>query len=465
MKLWGGRFTADTHPLVRDFHSSIHFDQRLYRQDIQGSLAHAKMLGEAGLLSHDEVSQIQSGLLEILKEIESGQIQFDSNAEDIHMNIERLLTLKIGNTAKKLHTARSRNDQVALDLRLYLLAEIQEVQSSLLALVKTLIALAQNHVHTLMPGYTHLQRAQPITLAHHLLAYVAMFERDYERFSEGKARTAVSPLGSGALAGTPLPINRELTAQFLNLPSVSSNTLDAVSDRDFAIEFCSHASILMMHLSRLSEELILWSSQEFKFVELDDAFSTGSSMMPQKKNPDIPELVRGKTGRVYGNLLTLLTVLKGLPLAYNKDLQEDKEALFDTVNTIKACLSVMSPLLESLKFNQEQMSRATRLGFLNATDLADFLVEKNIPFRECHEIVGKLVRYCVDHSKSLEDLSLQEFQEFSPAISEDVYIALDLRRSVDLRKVTGGPSSQATQVALEKAAHWLKSKLTGTHCC
>ena len=371
-KLWGGRFQKETDKLVEDFHSSISFDQRLYRQDIRGSQAHARMLGKTGIISEKEAEQIIQGLEEILAHIEEGRLEFEVGAEDIHMNIEKVLIDRIGQVGKKLHTARSRNDQVALDTRLYLKEEIRSIQSLLINLQETLLRLSREHLDTIMPGYTHLQKAQPITYAHYLMAYFQMFKRDWERLEDCYGRTDVLPLGSGALAGTTFPIDRQMVAEELGFAAISENSLDAVSDRDYVIEFIAAVSLLMMHLSRFCEEIILWSSDEFRFLELDDAYSTGSSIMPQKKNPDVAELIRGKTGRVYGHLMALLTVLKSLPLAYNKDLQEDKEALFDTVDTAKKCLLIFTPMLKSLKVNRDRMLEAARSGFTNATDMADY---------------------------------------------------------------------------------------------
>lgn len=455
MKLWGGRFAKSTDKLVEDFHSSIHFDQRLYRQDIMGSIAHATMLGEQGIISPAEADQILAGLKELLAEIEAGKVEFDIAAEDIHMNIEKLLTEKIGPVGKKLHTARSRNDQVALDIRLYLREEIGQIKHLLLELIETLYELADQHTETVMPGYTHLQRAQPITLAHHLLAYIAMFQRDVERLQDTLKRVNVCPLGSGALAGTTFPLNRGRVAELLDFPAITMNSLDAVSDRDFAIEFCAAAALIMMHLSRFSEEIILWSSSEFAFIELDDAFSTGSSIMPQKKNPDVAELVRGKSGRVYGDLMALLTVMKGLPLAYNKDMQEDKEALFDAIDTVKGCLLVFTPMLATMKVREDNLRRAAQGGFTNATDLADYLAKKGVPFREAHEIVGKAVLYCVQQGKALEEVTLAEYQQMSPVFDEDLYEAISIDHCVKARQVPGGPAPAATRTALQQVERWL----------
>lgn len=447
-KLWGGRFSKNTDKLVEDFHSSISFDKRLYYWDIKGSMAHARMLGDTGIITQGEAQLIIKGLEEILEEIEKGQIEFDLGAEDIHMNIEVLLIKKIGDTGKKLHTGRSRNDQVALDARLYLRAEAEEIGHMLKELLETLLNLAQKHLMTIMPGYTHLQRAQPISLAHHLLAYFQMFLRDANRLQDCVKRINISPLGSGALAGTTFPLDRSQVAKELGFADITMNSIDGVSDRDYQIEFMSFASLVMMHLSRFCEELIFWSSQEVQFIEMDDGYSTGSSIMPQKKNPDVAELIRGKTGRVYGNLMALLTVMKGLPLAYNKDMQEDKEALFDTVDTIKKCLIVFIPMLATMKINKDKMLKASQGGFTNATDLADYLVKKGLPFRDAHEVVGKLVAYCLGAGKSLEHLSLEEFEEFSPLIGEDVYQEISVETCVKKRNIIGGPAPEQVQWAI-----------------
>lgn len=449
-KLWGGRFSKNTDKLVEDFHSSISFDKRLYYWDVKGSIAHARMLADTGVISQEEALLIIKGLNEILKEIEEGEVEFDLSAEDIHMNIEILLTKKIGDTGKKLHTGRSRNDQVALDTRLYLRAEIDTIQDLLKELLKTLLDLAEKHLDTVMPGYTHLQRAQPVTLAHHLMAYFQMFSRDKERLEDCRKRVNISPLGSGALAGTTFPLNREQVASELGFSGITMNSIDGVSDRDYIIEFMSCASIMMMHLSRFCEELIFWSSQEVEFIDMDDAYSTGSSIMPQKKNPDVAELVRGKTGRVYGNLMAMLTVMKGLPLAYNKDMQEDKEGLFDTVDTLKKCLLVFSPMLATMKVNKEKMLNASKGGFTNATDLADYLVKKGLPFRDAHEVVGKMVAYCLSSNKSLDDLSIKELQGFSPLIEEDVYQEISVYTCVEKRNIPGGPAAEQVRIAIEE---------------
>ncbi|MCQ2559432.1 MAG: argininosuccinate lyase [Clostridia bacterium] len=447
-KLWGGRFQKATSHLVEDFHSSISFDCRLYRYDIEGSKAHARMLGKTGIISQTESEELIDGLEAVLADIEAGKVEFLVEAEDIHMNVELLLTQKIGETAKKLHTGRSRNDQVALDVRLFLRDEIGQVDQLLKDLLQTLLDLAQQNLSVIMPGYTHLQRAQPITLAHHLLAYGQMFQRDRERLADVRKRTNILPLGAGALAGTTYDSDPQFVADQLGFADLCDNSLDAVSDRDFVVEFCAAASLIMVHLSRFCEEIILWASAEFAFIELDDAYSTGSSMMPQKKNPDVAELIRGKSGRVFGDLMALLTMLKGLPLAYNKDMQEDKEALFDALDTVKKCLLIFRPLLATLKINPQRMRQAGQGGFTNASDWADYLVKKGLPFRECHAVAGKLVFYALEQQKSLEELSLAEFKKFCPLIEQDVYPAIALEQCVQARQKLAGPAS--VQQAIEK---------------
>lgn len=456
MKLWGGRFTKKTDQLTEDFNASIAFDSRMYRQDIEGSIAHACMLARQGILTPAERDLIIKGLQEIKAGLEAGQLEFTVEAEDVHMNIETMLTAKIGELGKKLHTARSRNDQVALDVRLYLRDEISGIRELILALEGALLKLANEHLETVMPGYTHLQKAQPITLAHHLLAYFEMLRRDIGRLDDCRQRLLAMPLGSGALAATGFPLDRDFVKEQLGFNEVTRNSLDGVSDRDFAVEFCSFASLLMMHLSRFSEELILWSSEEFSFISFDDAFSTGSSIMPQKKNPDIAELVRGKTGRVYGDLITLLTLMKALPLAYNKDMQEDKEALFDAVDTVKKCLLVFTPMLLTSTFNREKMARAASGGFTNATDLADYLVNKGLAFRDAHEVVGRTVLYCLEHSLSLQQLDLAVYKQFSDLIEDDVYDYLDIYQCVARRKIPGGPAPATVRKALGEADEWME---------
>ncbi len=428
MKLWKGRFSKAANSSAEAFNASIETDQRLYKQDIQGSMAHALMLGRQGIISMEEAEAIRISLREILEDIENGKVEFTIEQEDIHMNIETLLTQRIGDAGKKLHTARSRNDQVATDLRLYQKEEIHKVQALLQDLIDTLENLAEEHKETVMPGYTHLQRAQPVTLAMHLCAYVEMFKRDLDRFRDCLKRTDLLPLGAGALAGTTYPIDREFVAKELGFSGICENTMDAVSDRDFAIEFVSCCAMTMMHLSRLCEELILWNSTEFSFIEMDDAFSTGSSIMPQKKNPDMAELIRGKTGRVYGDLFALLTIMKGLPLAYNKDMQEDKPTLFDAGDTLKDCLSILTQVIRTMEIKTQNMEKAANSGFMNATDAADYLVKKGLPFRDCHEIIGKMVLYCINENKNLDDLTLEEFKNFSPLFEADIYDAIDIKK-------------------------------------
>jgi argininosuccinate lyase len=439
-KAWAGRFNQPTDDLVEHFTASILFDRRLYAYDILGSIAHCRMLAKCGIIAEEEASAIIHGLREIEAEIERGSFVFDVRWEDIHMHIERRLIETIGPVGGKLHTARSRNDQIALDVRLYLRDEIRTILADILQLQRTLIDLAERHLDVIMPGYTHLQRAQPIRLSHHLLAYDEMFERDRQRFAECLTRVNVLPLGAGALATTTYPIDRSYVAQLLDFPALAENSLDAVSDRDFVIECCADAALVMMHLSRLSQELTLWCSAEFGFIELSDAFATGSSIMPQKKNPDVAELARGKTGRVYGHLQGVLTMMKGLPLAYNSDMQEDKEALFDVIDTVKACLRVFAPMLATLTVHPERMRRAAAEGFGTATDMADYLAAKGLPFREAHEIVGRIVRHCLAHQQGLEDLSLEELQAFSPLFEIGVYTAIALDAAVDRRQVRGGPA-------------------------
>ena len=444
MKLWGGRFRKETDDLVNDFNSSIQFDCRLYREDIQGSLAHAAMLADCGIISREDEAAIRAGLEGILADIEAGKVEFTADNEDIHMNVEALLTERIGAAGKRLHTARSRNDQVAVDLRLYLRREIGEIVDQILDLQEAILAKAKEHQNTVMPGYTHLQRAQPISFAQHLLAYGAMLRRDVGRLLDCRARMNECPLGSGALAGTTYPIDRWETAKALGFTAPMGNSLDGVSDRDYAIELLSALSVLMMHLSRFSEEIILWCSWEFKFIELDDAYSTGSSIMPQKKNPDVAELVRGKTGRVYGDLMGLLTTMKGLPLAYNKDMQEDKEPVFDAVDTVKLCLPVFTGMIATMKVLPENMRRAASAGFINATDCADYLTKKGLPFRDAYTAVGNLVYYCTERGKGLEDLSLEELRQISPLFDGDVYEALGLEACMGQRKSWGGPAPEET---------------------
>lgn len=461
MKLWGGRFEKSTDALVEDFHSSISFDQRLYKQDIQGSIAHARMLGEIGVLTPAEAEQIIEGLGGILADIQAGKVQFEVGAEDIHMNVEKLLTERVGTVGKKVHTGRSRNDQVALDLRLFLREEIDHTRDLLVQLLRTVLELAKEHQETWMPGYTHMQKAQPITFAHHMMAYSQMFLRDLDRLKDTRKRLNRSPLGSGALAGTTFPLNREKVAQELGFDGVTWNSIDGVSDRDFALEFLSAASILMMHLSRLCEELVLWSTGEFQFVTMDDGYSTGSSIMPQKKNPDVAELVRGKTGRVYGDLIALLVVMKGLPLAYNKDMQEDKEQVFDAVDTLQKSLLVVEPMLRTMKVNRNAMAEGAKGGFTNATDLADYLAKKSVPFREAHEIVGHLVLFCSKRGCGLEDLTLKEFKEFSLVFEEDLFESIGIEYCVRHRSIPGGPAPESVRQAIGLTEKALEEMIWG----
>jgi len=450
-KPWGGRFTEATASSAETFSASIHFDMRLYRHDIAGSKAHAKMLAKVGLINGSELEQILVGLTEIEAEIETNTFVFRPELEDIHMNIEKALVEKVGQAGEKLHTARSRNDQVALDMRLYLREESLHVIGLLSDLQKGFVGMAREYLGLLMPGYTHLQRAQPVLLSHHLLAYFEMFKRDKQRLSDCLKRINVLPLGSGALAGTSLPIDRDFVAKELGFPEVSANSMDAVSDRDFIVEFLAACGLIQIHLSRFSEELVLWTCQEFNFVEIADRYCTGSSIMPQKKNPDMPELIRGKSGRVVGNLMTVLTVLKGLPMTYNRDLQEDKEPVFDTVDTVNQSLTVMAELLSGLSFNRETLEHATETGFMTATDLAEYLVRKNIPFRQAHSIVGKAVAFCIENTKELTDLTLEELQVFSDVIAEDVFGVLGAEGSANSRNTSGGTGITQVEKALESA--------------
>lgn len=449
-KMWQGRFKKELDSAVNAFNSSISFDYRMYKSDIEGSIAHSAMLNKQGILSDADKELIHDGLNSILKDIENGSLEFDMTAEDIHMFIEAELTKRIGDAGKRLHTARSRNDQVATDIRLYLRDEIKTVKDLIIALVSVILDIADKNTETIMPGYTHLQRAQPITFAHQLMAYAEMFTRDIDRLCDTAKRLNSLPLGACALAGTTHNIDRFYTAELLKFDSVCRNSIDAVSDRDFVIELASAFSIIMMHLSRFSEEIILWCSHEFKFIELDDAYATGSSIMPQKKNPDIAELVRGKTGRVYGDLMTLLTVMKGLPLAYNKDMQEDKEAIFDALDNTKLCLSTFIPMLKTLKVNPVNMLNASKKGFINATDAADYLTKKGVPFRDAYKATGELVGYCVDNELTLEELSIDEFKRVNSAFDNDIYAEIDLKNCVNKRNVYGAPSSDAVKANIKE---------------
>ena len=463
MKLWGGRFRKETDSLVNDFNASIHFDARLYQEDIQGSMAHARMLSDCGIISPEDNRQIQEGLAAILADVEAGRVEFTADNEDIHMNVEALLTQRIGAAGKRLHTARSRNDQVAVDLRLHLRREICEITGQILDLQQAILEQARAHTNTVMPGYTHLQRAQPISFAQHLLAYGEQLKRDVTRLADCKRRMNVCPLGSGALAGTTYPIDRFETARLLGFDGPCSNSLDGVSDRDYALELLSGLSILMMHLSRFAEEVILWCSWEFKFVELDDAYSTGSSIMPQKKNPDVAELVRGKTGRVYGSLITLLTVMKGLPLAYNKDMQEDKEPVFDAVDTVKMCLPVFAGMIATMRVLPENMRRAAGGGFINATDCADYLTRKGMAFRDAYTTVGNLVYYCTQQGKLLEELTLEELKNISPLFGEDVYEALSLETCMGQRRSHGGPAPEETERQIRELEAFITEQRADRH--
>ena len=457
-KLWGGRFEGTVEDWVEQFGASISFDHQLAKFDLMGSLAHVQMLGQTGILSLEEAEQIQDGLKALLRDLEAGELHFDIANEDIHMNMEVLLTEKIGPLAGKLHTARSRNDQVATDMHLYLKEQLGHVLDKLANLNSVLLDLAEKHVETIMPGYTHLQHAQPISFAHHLMAYYNMFQRDSERFAFNLKHTDLSPLGAAALAGTTFPIDRQLSSDLLGFQQPYTNSLDAVSDRDFILEFLSNASILMMHMSRFCEEIINWCSFEYQYISLSDSFSTGSSIMPQKKNPDMAELIRGKTGRVYGNLLGLLTVMKSLPLAYNKDLQEDKEGMFDTVETILNSLDVLAGMLSSMQVNKAKMQQSTENDFSNATELADYLAEKGLPFREAHEIVGKLVLDSIKHGKNIQDWDLEELQAYHPLIEEDIYIYLRPETAVQRRNSLGGTGFEQVKYQIEQAKKELKGE-------
>ena len=447
-KMWAGRFTKEVDERVNDFNSSISFDHRMYRQDIEGSIAHATMLGECGIIDIEESKKIIEGLKGILADIDSGKLQFDPTAEDIHMFVEAELTSRLGDTGKRLHTARSRNDQVALDIRMNLKVEADEIIALVKELEQTILNMAEKHLTTVMPGYTHMQRAQPITFAHHLMAYANMLLRDLGRLEDCKKRLNIMPLGSGALASTTYPINRQRVCDLLGFDEITQNSLDGVSDRDFCIELASAISMLMMHLSRFSEEIILWCSWEFKFVELDDAYATGSSIMPQKKNPDVTELIRGKTGRVYGDLNTLLVMMKGTPLAYNKDMQEDKEAIFDAVDTVKLCLKTFIPMLDTMTVLKDNMRNAAAKGFINATDCADYLVKKGMPFRDAYKITGTLVHTCIELGCTLETLPIEEYKKLTDTFDNDVYDAICLDTCVMQRKAAGGPAPESVKAQI-----------------
>ena len=452
MKLWGGRFTKETNQLVHNFNASLSFDQKFYHQDIQGSIAHVTMLERQGILTKEDKDAIVHGLEEILADIENGHLVFSPEHEDIHSFVEANLIERIGEAGKRLHTGRSRNDQVALDMRLYTRDEVDNTHHLIVELLHTLLTIMEENVHTYMPGFTHLQKAQPVTLAHHIGAYFEMFKRDRERLIDIRSRMNYCPLGSGALAGTTYPLDRDYTASLLGFYGPTLNSMDGVSDRDYLIEFLSALSTIMMHLSRFCEEIIIWNSNEYQFVEIDDSYSTGSSIMPQKKNPDIAELIRGKTGRVYGALTSLLTTMKGIPLAYNKDMQEDKELSFDAIDTVKGCLSLFNGMISTMKFRNDIMENSAKNGFTNATDAADYLVNHGVPFRDAHGIVGQLVLYCIDKNISLDDMTLEEYKAISPVFEEDIYDAISLKTCVEKRLTIGAPSSEAMEkiIAIEK---------------
>jgi argininosuccinate lyase len=457
-KLWQGRFDQPTNKQVEDYTASIHFDKRLYRYDIEGSIAHCRMLAECGIISHDEANIIVENLGEILREIDRGLLDIGSSQEDIHMAIEQRLIQKIGDVGGKLHTARSRNDQICLDMRLYIRDAINQCRHLVLEVQKAIVSVAEQHMGVIMPGYTHMQHAQPVLLSHHLMAYYEMFRRDEERFADCLKRANVLPLGSAALAGTTFPIDMELTARLLNFPAVTTNSMDAVSDRDYLIEFNAASAILMMHVSRIAEELILWSTTEFAFTDISDAFCTGSSIMPQKKNPDVPELMRGKAGRVFGNLMALLTLCKGLPLSYNRDLQEDKEPVFDSVDTVMSTLRLLARLLPEIAFRREKMEQMAGEGFTLATDLADYLVRKGIPFRKAHHAVGQIVQHCIQQNKQLSECNLEEFKSFHKAYDADVYQYIEMAGAIDQRTSIGGTASSRVSEAIDRARSDLASK-------
>lgn len=455
-QLWKGRFKKELAKETNDFNSSIKFDKRMFEEDIKGSMAHAAMLGAAGIIDKSESEKIVDGLDGILKDIKNGVLEIDESAEDIHTFVEGELTKRLGDTGKRLHTARSRNDQVALDIRLTLRKEIGTIEEQVKELIGVICEKAEENKLTIMPGYTHLQRAQPITFAHHIMAYAAMLCRDLDRLSDVKRRMNVCPLGSGALAGTTYPLNREMVAKELGFDSITLNSLDGVSDRDFCLELAAALSIIMVHLSRFSEEIIMWCSWEFKFVELDDAFSTGSSIMPQKKNPDIAELVRGKSGRVFGDLTALLTVMKGIALAYNKDMQEDKEAIFDAVDTVKMCLTAFTPMIETMTVLKDNMRNAAAKGFINATDCADYLVGKGLPFRDAYKATGELVALCIDKNLTLETLPIEEYKKICPLFDDEIYTAINLEKCVADRLVPGGPSKESVEAQIKTAKDFIK---------
>ena len=455
-QLWGGRFTKETDQLVYNFNASISFDQKFYKQDIRGSIAHVTMLASVGVLTEEERDQIIDGLKGISKDIQTGAVEITSEYEDIHSFVEANLIDRIGDVGKKLHTGRSRNDQVALDMKLYTRDEIVDIKYLLKELMETLHRIMKEHIDTFMPGFTHLQKAQPVTLAHHVGAYMEMFKRDYSRLTDIYDRMNYCPLGAGALAGTTYPLDREQTASLLNFYGPTLNSMDSVSDRDYVIELLSALSTIMMHLSRFSEEIIIWNSNEYKFVSIDDGFSTGSSIMPQKKNPDIAELVRGKTGRVYGALTSILTTMKGIPLAYNKDMQEDKELTFDAYDTVKGCLALFNGMLKTITFHKDIMEQSAKHGFTNATDAADYLVNHGVPFRDAHGIVGRLVLYCIDKGIALDDMSLEEYKAISPVFENDIYEAIDVHTCVDKRNTIGAPGPKAMEQVIAINKKWIE---------
>ncbi len=457
MKLWGGRFTKEENEAANEFNASIKFDKELYKQDIKGSIAHSKMLAKCNIISEDMQKKIQRGLEDIEADVSVNKIEFSMDKEDIHMNIESLLTERIGEGGKILHTARSRNDQVALDLKMYIREQFVEIKELLSAIMQTIFEVSEKHKNTLMPGYTHMQRAQPITFGFHMMAYFQMFKRDYKRMENAMDIMDEMPLGACALSGTSYETDRRFLAEELSFSGVTENSMDSVSDRDFAMEFLFVMSVIGIHLSRLSEELILWSSKEFDFIEIDDALATGSSIMPQKKNPDMAELIRGKCGRLNGNLIALLTVMKGLPLAYNKDLQEDKEPVFDSSDTIKKSISIMNMMMQTMRINEDKMHEACKTGFLNATDAADYLVKKGVPFRECHEIIGKIVLYCIKENKCMEEMKLEEYRSFSKVFAEDIYDEISMEKCVKRKNSEGGTGAAAMLIQLEKAKAFLES--------
>lgn len=457
-QLWGGRFTKETDQLVYRFNASIGFDQKFYRQDIQGSMAHVRMLAKQGILTEEEKEQILKGLESILEDVENHRLEITEEYEDIHSFVEANLIQRIGDAGKKLHTGRSRNDQVALDMKLYVRDEVREMDRLVLDLLKALQKIMEENLHTYMPGFTHLQKAQPITLAHHMGAYFEMFRRDRGRLHDIYQRMNYCPLGSGALAGTTYPLDREYTASLLDFEGATRNSMDSVSDRDYVIELLSAMSTIMMHLSRFCEEIIIWNTNEYQFVEIDDAYSTGSSIMPQKKNPDIAELVRGKTGRVYGALVSILTTMKGLPLAYNKDMQEDKELTFDAIDTVKGCLALFTGMISTMRFRKDRMEASAKNGFTNATDAADYLVGKGVPFRDAHGIVGRLVLYCLEKDIALDDMTLEEYKAISPVFEEDIYEAISMKNCVEKRNTIGAPGAEAMQRVLEENRGYLEQE-------